>query len=109
MPHEPFVSSLVRIRREGPNRKGKMTSITCNRQNFLLVEVKGREGMRWDVMIDLAQPQGSGVVDPCELLANIDIQMNKAKDEAWSRKEIMDKIDRWLAACDEENWLEDYT
>ncbi|CAI9755248.1 unnamed protein product [Fraxinus pennsylvanica] len=51
----------------------------------------------------------SGVVDPCELLANIDIQMNKAKDEAWSRKEIMDKIDRWLAACDEENWLEDYT
>ncbi|CAA3014704.1 65-kDa microtubule-associated 6-like [Olea europaea subsp. europaea] len=51
----------------------------------------------------------SGVVDPCELLANIDIQMNKAKDEAWSRKEIIDKIDHWLAACDEENWLEDYT
>lgn len=51
----------------------------------------------------------AGVVDPCELLANIDIQMNKAKDEAWSRKEIIDKIDHWLAACDEENWLEDYT
>ncbi|CAI9753087.1 unnamed protein product [Fraxinus pennsylvanica] len=49
------------------------------------------------------------VADPCELLANIDIQMNKSKDEVWSRKEIVDKIDRWLAACDEENWLEYYT
>ncbi|XP_060184190.1 65-kDa microtubule-associated protein 6-like [Lycium barbarum] len=50
----------------------------------------------------------SGLVDPCELLANIEAQINKAKDEALSRKEIMDKIERWLSACDEENWLEDY-
>ncbi|KAK4373396.1 hypothetical protein RND71_008780 [Anisodus tanguticus] len=50
----------------------------------------------------------SGLVDPCELLANIEAQINKAKDEALSRKEIMDKIERWLSACDDENWLEDY-
>ncbi|CAN4081008.1 unnamed protein product [Withania somnifera] len=50
----------------------------------------------------------SGLVDPCELLANIEAQINKVKDEALSRKEIMDKIERWLASCDEENWLEDY-
>ncbi|KAM7463367.1 hypothetical protein LguiA_031488 [Lonicera macranthoides] len=50
----------------------------------------------------------SGLVDPCELLANIEVQINKAKDEALSRKDIMDKIERWLSACDEENWLEDY-
>jgi len=49
-----------------------------------------------------------GLVDPCELLANIEVQINKAKDEALSRKDIMDKIERWLSACDEENWLEDY-
>ncbi|BBG94624.1 MAP65/ASE1 microtubule associated protein family protein [Prunus dulcis] len=50
----------------------------------------------------------SGLVDPSELLANIEAQIVKAKEEALSRKEIMDRIDRWLFACEEENWLEDY-
>ncbi|KAL8519740.1 hypothetical protein ACS0TY_010613 [Phlomoides rotata] len=50
----------------------------------------------------------SGLVDPCELLANIEAEICKAKDEALSRREIMEKIDRWLSACDEEKWLEDY-
>ncbi|KAF8407557.1 hypothetical protein HHK36_006691 [Tetracentron sinense] len=50
----------------------------------------------------------SGLVDPSELLANIEAQIIKVKDEAVSRKEIMDRIDRWLGACEEENWLEDY-
>lgn len=49
-----------------------------------------------------------GLVDPSELLANIEAQITKAKDEVLSRKEIMDRIDRWLSACEEENWLEDY-
>lgn len=48
-------------------------------------------------------------MDPCELLANIEEQINKAKDEAVSRKEIIDRIERWLSACEEENWLEDYS
>ncbi|XP_062113226.1 65-kDa microtubule-associated protein 6 [Humulus lupulus] len=51
----------------------------------------------------------SGLVDPSELLANIEAQIVKAKEEAISRKEIMDRIDRWLAACEEENWLEEYS
>ncbi|CAL8995269.1 unnamed protein product [Prunus brigantina] len=50
----------------------------------------------------------SGLVDPSELLANIEAQIVKAKEEALSRKEIMERIDRWLFACEEENWLEDY-
>lgn len=50
----------------------------------------------------------SGLVDPSELLANIEVQINKIKEEAHSRKEIMDRIDRWLSACEEENWLEEY-
>ncbi|KAJ4829110.1 hypothetical protein Tsubulata_032893 [Turnera subulata] len=50
----------------------------------------------------------SGLVDPSELLANIEAQIVKTKQEAMSRKEIMDRIDRWLSACEEENWLEDY-
>lgn len=47
-------------------------------------------------------------MDPSELLANIEAEIVKAKEEAVSRKEIMDRIDRWLSACEEENWLEDY-
>ncbi|KAG8637579.1 hypothetical protein MANES_15G138700v8 [Manihot esculenta] len=50
----------------------------------------------------------SGLVDPSELLANIEAQIVKAKEEAMSRKEVMDRIDRWLSACEEENWLEEY-
>ncbi|XP_034685564.1 65-kDa microtubule-associated protein 6-like isoform X1 [Vitis riparia] len=50
----------------------------------------------------------SGLVDPSELLANIEAQITKVKEEALNRKEIMDRIDRWLSACEEENWLEDY-
>lgn len=51
----------------------------------------------------------SGLVDPCELLANIEAQISKTKDEALSQKEIMDRIERWLSACEEENWLEEYS
>ncbi|KAG2301713.1 hypothetical protein Bca52824_030364 [Brassica carinata] len=50
----------------------------------------------------------SGLVDPSELLTNIEMQINKIKGEAQSRKDIMDKIDRWLSACEEETWLEEY-
>ncbi|XP_073286248.1 65-kDa microtubule-associated protein 6-like [Primulina huaijiensis] len=50
----------------------------------------------------------SGLVDPSEILTNIETQICKAKDEALTRMEIMEKIERWLSACDEENWLEDY-
>lgn len=50
----------------------------------------------------------SGLVDPSELLTNIETHIAKAKEEAMSRKEIMERIDRWLSACEEENWLEDY-
>ncbi|XP_050232281.1 65-kDa microtubule-associated protein 6 [Mercurialis annua] len=50
----------------------------------------------------------SGLVDPSELLANIEAKIVKAKEEAISRKEVMNRIDKWLSACEEENWLEEY-
>lgn len=50
----------------------------------------------------------SGLVDPGELLASIEAQIDIAKEEALSRKEIMDRVERWLSACEEESWLEDY-
>ncbi|KAJ0987293.1 hypothetical protein J5N97_005649 [Dioscorea zingiberensis] len=50
----------------------------------------------------------SGLVDSSELLANIETQILKAKEESVIRKDIMDRIDKWLAACEEESWLEEY-
>ncbi|KAJ0460985.1 putative microtubule-associated protein, MAP65/Ase1/PRC1 [Helianthus annuus] len=49
-----------------------------------------------------------GLVDPGELLAKIEAQISEVSNAALSRKEIMDRIDRWLSACEEDIWLEDY-
>ncbi|XP_024536274.1 65-kDa microtubule-associated protein 1 [Selaginella moellendorffii] len=51
----------------------------------------------------------SGMIDAADLLSNMEDQIGKAKEEAFYRKEIMDKIERWIAACEEESWLEDYS
>ncbi|KAG6634669.1 65-kDa microtubule-associated protein 1-like isoform X1 [Carya illinoinensis] len=50
----------------------------------------------------------SGDVEPAELLADMDDQIAKAEDEAFSRKDILDKVEKWMSACEEESWLEDY-
>ncbi|KAF5727932.1 65-kDa microtubule-associated protein 1-like [Tripterygium wilfordii] len=50
----------------------------------------------------------SGSVEPTELLADMDNQIAKAKEEALSRKDILDKVEKWMLACEEESWLEDY-
>ena len=48
------------------------------------------------------------MVEPSELLVNIEEQILRAEYEAESRKEILDRVDKWFAACEEERWLEDY-
>ncbi|KAF8783659.1 hypothetical protein HU200_000420 [Digitaria exilis] len=50
----------------------------------------------------------ASLIDPSELLANIESQILRAKEESLSRKDIMDRINKWIAACDEEAWLEEY-
>ncbi|KAM7504229.1 hypothetical protein LguiB_003133 [Lonicera macranthoides] len=50
----------------------------------------------------------SGNVEPSELLDDMDNQIVKAKEEALSRKDILDKVEKWMLACEEESWLEDY-
>ncbi|OIW21414.1 hypothetical protein TanjilG_02782 [Lupinus angustifolius] len=50
----------------------------------------------------------SGNIEPTELLTDMDNQIAKAKEEALSRKDILDKVEKWMSACEEESWLEDY-
>lgn len=38
----------------------------------------------------------------------MDDQIIKAKEEAFSRKDILDKVEKWHLAAEEENWLDEY-
>ncbi|XP_018817914.1 65-kDa microtubule-associated protein 3-like [Juglans regia] len=59
-------------------------------------------------MEDVIDAIESGVVDPACLLEQIELQIANVKEEAFSRKELLEKVEKWLAACDEESWLEEY-
>lgn len=51
----------------------------------------------------------SGVMDHADLLVSMEEYISKAREEAGSRKDIMEKVDKWMASCDEERWLEEYS
>ncbi|KAF7839566.1 65-kDa microtubule-associated protein 8 [Senna tora] len=50
----------------------------------------------------------SGEIDHSNLLMSMDEQISRAKEEASSRKAIMEKVEKWMLACDEERWLDEY-
>lgn len=50
----------------------------------------------------------SGAIDPSMVLEQIEIQISTAKEEAFSRKDILEKVEKWVTACEEECWLEEY-
>lgn len=43
-----------------------------------------------------------------DLLSSMDDQITKAKEQALSRKDILDKVEKWKVASREENWLDEY-
>lgn len=47
-------------------------------------------------------------MDASCVLEQIELQVAKIKEEAFSRKEVLEKVEKWLAACEEESWLEEY-
>ncbi|XP_045814899.1 65-kDa microtubule-associated protein 8 [Trifolium pratense] len=51
----------------------------------------------------------SGEIDHSDLLMSMDEQISIAKEEASSRKAIMEKVEKWMLARDEERWLEEYS
>ncbi|XP_008800929.2 65-kDa microtubule-associated protein 3 isoform X2 [Phoenix dactylifera] len=50
----------------------------------------------------------AGAIDASLMLEQIEILVSKVKEEAFSRKDILEKVEKWLAACNEESWLEEY-
>ncbi|KAK8599960.1 hypothetical protein V6N12_049826 [Hibiscus sabdariffa] len=57
---------------------------------------------------DVTEAIESGVVDAATILEQIELRIAKVKEESFSRKEILEKVDKWLAACEEECWLDEY-
>ncbi|KAJ4847197.1 hypothetical protein Tsubulata_007718 [Turnera subulata] len=51
----------------------------------------------------------SGEIDHADLLMSMDEQISRAKEEASSRMAIMEKVEKWMLARDEERWLEEYS
>ncbi|KAG5539309.1 hypothetical protein RHGRI_019767 [Rhododendron griersonianum] len=47
-------------------------------------------------------------VNLSDLLSSMDDQIAKAKEQALSRKDILDKVEKWKVASGEENWLDEY-
>lgn len=43
-----------------------------------------------------------------DLLSSMDHQIAKAKEQALSRRDILDKLEKWNHASQEENWLDEY-
>ncbi|XP_038970697.1 65-kDa microtubule-associated protein 3-like isoform X2 [Phoenix dactylifera] len=50
----------------------------------------------------------TGDADPSLILGQIEFQVSAAKEEAFSRKDMLERVEKWLAACEEESWLEEY-
>ena len=50
----------------------------------------------------------TGNVGLSDLLSSMDEQIVKAKEQALSRKDILEKLEKWKFASEEEKWLDDY-
>lgn len=105
-----FLKAELEVERLDDLKASKMKEIAFKRQGELEeifarahIEID-REGAREKILglID------SGNVEPSELLVDMDNQIIRAKEEALSRKDILDKVEKWMSACEEESWLEDY-
>jgi len=47
-------------------------------------------------------------MDPASILEQIELQIANVKEESFSRKEILEKVEKWLTECEEESWLKEY-
>ncbi|RDY11860.1 65-kDa microtubule-associated protein 8, partial [Mucuna pruriens] len=82
-------------------KKQEELELICKKSH---VEIPSREEM--NNIINLIN---SGEIDHSDLLLSMDEQISRAKEEAYSRKAIMEKVEKWMLARDEERWLEEYS
>ncbi|WOK95958.1 65-kDa microtubule-associated protein 5 [Canna indica] len=100
----------LEVKRLNALKASKMKEIILKKQNELdqiyksvhmNVDVEGARQMLINVV-------DSGKADLSELLTNLDNQIEKAKELALSRKDILERMEKWQFASEEESWLDDY-
>ncbi|KAL2514737.1 microtubule-associated protein 65-5 [Forsythia ovata] len=91
-------------------KASKMKELIFKRQNEL-EEIYSRVHMDVDrekareILISLME---SGSVNLSDLLSSMEEQIAKAREQAQSRKDILDKVEKWKHASEEESWLDEY-
>ncbi|PSS24380.1 Microtubule-associated protein [Actinidia chinensis var. chinensis] len=100
----------VEVERLNVLKGSKMKELVFKRQNELEEIYRG---VHMDVDSDTARQiliglMESGNVNLSDLLSSMDDQILKAKQQALSRKDILDKVEKWKHASEEENWLDEY-
>ncbi|KAK1293701.1 65-kDa microtubule-associated protein 5 [Acorus calamus] len=91
-------------------KASKMKELVLKKQNELEeiyrgVHMDADSDSAREILITLIE---SGKVDLAQLLSSMDDQIMKAKEQAQSRKDILEKVERWTHASEEESWLDDY-
>ncbi|XP_045805474.1 65-kDa microtubule-associated protein 5-like [Trifolium pratense] len=100
----------VEVQRLNVLKASKMKELVFKRQNELEVIYKGDD---MDVDSESARqiPTSlieSGNIDMSKLLQNMDDRIIKAKEQALSRRDILDRVEKWKFAVEEEIWLDAY-
>uniref|UniRef100_A0A0D9WJH0 Uncharacterized protein n=1 Tax=Leersia perrieri TaxID=77586 RepID=A0A0D9WJH0_9ORYZ len=75
----------------------KKTELEELRQRAHLV---GEEGYATQFTIEAID---AGAIDPSLLLEQIEAYISTVKEEAFSRKDILERVEKWLNACEEED------
>lgn len=88
----------------------KMKELVLKKQNDLEEIYRG---VHMDFDSDAARKKiiniiNSGKADLSILLSDMDNQISMAQEQAARRKDILERVERWISACQEESWLEEY-
>ncbi|KAH7548436.1 hypothetical protein JRO89_XS14G0128200 [Xanthoceras sorbifolium] len=91
-------------------KASKMKELVFKRQNELEEIYRG---VHMDVDSNVAREILTGIIDSgkadlSDLLSSLDDQIAKAKEEVLGRKDILDKVEKWQYASEEEKWLDEF-
>ncbi|KAK9934384.1 hypothetical protein M0R45_021530 [Rubus argutus] len=98
------------VKRLDQLKASKMKELFIKKQNELK-EICNKSHMEIPMqseMDNIINLMNSGEIDHADLVMNMDQQISRAEEEASSRKTIMEKVEKWMLARDEERWLEEY-
>ncbi|PON41668.1 Microtubule-associated protein, MAP65/Ase1/PRC [Trema orientale] len=107
---EALEQTEVEVEQLNTLKASKLKELVFKRQNELEEIYRG---VHMDIDSDAARQIlisliDSDDVDLSDLLSSMDDQIVKAKEQALSRKDILEKVEKWKFASEEERWLDDY-